>query len=100
MKVHFLAMGASLFRRSYRLEEESFWKLLDIIGNKMPATGVARRKNRGAVPNGAIIKEARLSMALRYFAGGDPVALLCDHHCPEFCMPSKVRSMIHHHVEV
>jgi len=73
MKVHFHAMGASLFRRSYRLEEESFWKLLDIIANQMPATGVLRKKNRGAVPNGANTKEARLSMALRYFAGGDPL---------------------------
>ena len=57
------------FRRRYRMTKAAFWTLLDIIENHLPSTGEKRK--RGAVPNGPISKAARLSMALRFFAGGD-----------------------------
>ena len=64
-------MDERYFRRKYRMTKTSFWTLLDIICDHMPSTGEDR--TRGAVPNGPITKAARLSMALRYFAGGDPL---------------------------
>jgi hypothetical protein len=51
------------------MTKEAFWTLLDIIERHLPSTGEKRK--RGAVPNGPITKAARLSMALRIFAGGD-----------------------------
>lgn len=64
-------MADRSFRRKYRMNKDAFWTLLDIIERHLPNTGEKRK--RGAVPNGPITKAARLSMALRYFAGGDPL---------------------------
>jgi hypothetical protein len=64
-------MGERKFCRKYRMSKEAFWTLLDIIEKHLPSTGENRK--RGATPNGPITKAARLSMALRYFTGGDPL---------------------------
>lgn len=53
------------------MDKSSFCTLLDIIRDQLPSTG--KNKKRGSVPNGPIAKAAQLSMALRYFAGGDPL---------------------------
>ena len=60
------------FRRKYRMNKDAFWLLLDIIGGHLPSTG-EDNKCGGGPPNGPITIAARLSMALRYFAGGDPL---------------------------
>jgi hypothetical protein len=62
--------GPVYFRRAYRMDETSFWTLLDLIEPKM--AGKPKRK-RGRAPNGDIANSARLAMAIRYFAGGDPL---------------------------
>ena len=59
------------FRRKYRMDKEAFWLLLNIVSPHMPETG--ENKEIGGVPNGPITHGSRLSMALRYFAGGDPL---------------------------
>ena len=74
---HLRSMDPKLFRKKYRMSFESFYKLLDILEPHLRSTGENRK--RGSTPNGPITKSARLSMALRYFAGGDP-ADICDHH--------------------
>ena len=74
---HLKSMPPALFWRKYRMGFDSFYKLLDILEPHLPATGEDRKS--GATTNGPISKSARLSMALRYFAGGDP-ADICDHH--------------------
>ena len=74
---HFLSMDPALFRRKYRMGFDSFYKLLDILEPHLKDTGEDMKF--GSTPNGPITKSARLSMALRYFAGGDP-ADICDHH--------------------
>lgn len=51
--------------------KDAFWMLLELIAPHLPNTGEERQK--GAVPNGPITHASRLSMALRYFAGGDPL---------------------------
>ena len=62
--------GPVFFRRAYRMKEPSFWRLLDLIEAKM---GNKRKRKRGRTPNGDICNGTRLAMALRYFAGGDPI---------------------------
>ena len=59
--------GTENYRRSYRMSQPSFWKLLDIIEGMLPEP----RTYHGDVPN-----SVRLAIALRYFAGGDPLDLL------------------------
>ena len=65
------------FRRKYRMDKDSFYNLLHIIEDHLPSTGEDRK--RGAVPNGVITHVARLSMALRVAAGGDPLDI-ADYH--------------------
>ena len=70
MEYYIGRMTNSGFRQRYRVNKEAFWTLLDIIEQRLLGTG-EKRKCR-AVPNGPITKASRLSMALRYFSGGDP----------------------------
>ena len=70
-------MDVKLFRRKYRMEKSSFYTLLDIIEPHMRTDGLVR--SRGATPNGTITHASRLSMSLRYFAGGDPLDISCIH---------------------
>jgi hypothetical protein len=50
------------------MNEFSFWKLLDMLDSFLGKT----KRKKGRAPNGDILSSARLAMALRYFAGGDP----------------------------
>lgn len=74
---HIKDMSDKHFRRRYRMDKKSFWNLLDIIKGDLPSTGEVRE--RGTVPNGPITHEARLSMALRIAAGGDPLDIASLH---------------------
>ena len=59
-------IGDSIFRRSYRMYPNSFWKLHSLIfDNDFP-----KKRKSGATPNGPILNSQRLSMALRWMAGG------------------------------
>jgi hypothetical protein len=69
--------GPIYFRRAYRMEEKSFWRLLHLLEPKM---GVKRSRKRGATPNGPVCNSVRLAMALRYFAGGDPLDIALVYH--------------------
>ena len=66
----FKKYGPREFRRAFRMDEESFWHLLDLLEPRM---AVKRKRKRGATPNGSVANSTRLAMALRYFAGGDPI---------------------------
>ncbi|EJK44605.1 hypothetical protein THAOC_36845 [Thalassiosira oceanica] len=65
------------FRRKYRMSKEAFMTLFEIVKPHMPDDGTLRK--RGRTPNGNITKLHRLSMALRYCAGGDPVDIADIH---------------------
>ena len=69
------------FRRSYRMNQASFWKLLDILE---PVLARPPRK-KGRAPNGDVPPSVRLAIALRFFAGGDPLDL-----CAVFSVNSEV----------
>lgn len=81
MDTYIGGMNDRNFRRKYRMTKEAFWTLLDIIERHLPSSGEKRK--RGAVPNGPITKAARLSMALRYFSGGDPLDIAEVHGVSE-----------------
>ncbi|KAG7368275.1 DDE superfamily endonuclease [Nitzschia inconspicua] len=78
----FQELGPSTFRRMYRMREESFFLLLDKLDATMNKVMNRKKRTSGATPNGDITNMARLSMALRWFAGGDKLdiaALHCVH---------------------
>ena len=77
MDSYLTSMDESFFQRKYRMNKISFFRLLDILSDHLPVTGEKRK--RGTVPNGPITKCARLSMALRYCAGGDPLDIADIH---------------------
>lgn len=67
----FHEQGTSYVRRAYRMHEHSFWKLLATLQPHMKTKKSDKKLKRGAA-NGFITPAARLSSALRCFAGGRP----------------------------
>ena len=47
-------MTDSGFRQRYRMSNDAFWTLLEIIERRLPNTG--KKRKRGAVPNGPITR--------------------------------------------
>ena len=62
----FASLGPLQARRAYRMREDSFWKLLDLIETQLPSHPPQKCAG-GRPPNGVITKAARLSMAIRFF---------------------------------
>ena len=68
-------------RRYYRMSDTSFWILHNMLKPSLekllePKLHRPRKKRRKRnAPNGLISTSIRLSIALRYFAGGDPLDL-------------------------
>ena len=77
MEEYIGCLGNGNFRRKYRMDKEAFFLLLDIVRPYLLGTG--ENKMSGGVPNGFITHAACLSMALRYFAGGDPLDIAKVH---------------------
>ena len=71
----FSRLGERLFKRCYRMSESLFWKLHDLLKPYL----IKEQRLRGSTPNGDIATEARLSMSIRWFAGGDPVDIFQVH---------------------
>jgi hypothetical protein len=65
-------LGSSLFRCAYHLSKEKFDELVKILEPYLPL------KERIG-PNGIIPVELKLSIALRYFAGGSPLDFIGSH---------------------
>jgi hypothetical protein len=75
-------MNERLFWRRYRMKKASFFQLLDLVGDHLPLdkTSLTGNKHkRGKTPNGPITQALCLSMAIYYFAGGDPLDI-ADRH--------------------
>ena len=73
--VIFSELGRKNVRKAYRMEENSFWYLHKMLFQ----SDSIRKRNRGATINGAILNSARLSMALRWIAGGDKFDIAGNH---------------------
>ena len=74
-------MSERLFRRMYRMKKKSFFDLLKTIKPHLQSRGGKRK--RGKDPNGPITAAYRLSMSLRYFAGGNPLDISSNHQVGE-----------------
>ena len=65
----FAEYGAYYTRRAYRMDSDTFWHLHKLL----------QPSKRGRAPNCDIPSELKLSLAIRYFAGGDPYDLMISH---------------------
>ncbi len=64
------------FKKCYRMSKSLFWKLHSLLDPHMKQVS---SKQRGPPPNGLISTAARLSMAIRWFAGGDAADIFQVH---------------------
>ena len=82
-------LGPIYFRRAYRMTYASFWRLHDLLEEKINTVaaqvrGYNKKSGDGGdnncssppIPNGIISSSARLGIALRYFAGGSPYDIM------------------------
>ena len=72
----FANLGPRLLKKCYRMPEMLFWKLDGLL---TPYMRDKKKRKRGSTPNGDIPNSARLSMALRWFAGGEPADIFQVH---------------------
>ena len=75
VEIIFRDLGPIFTRRTYRMNESSFWKLLGLL----KIYDNLELKLFRMVPNGIISLSARLSMALRWFAGGCSYDISLNH---------------------
>ena len=68
-------IGPKFTRRAYRMHGESFWKLHRILFE----SDIPRKRKRGKTVNGDILLSHRLSMALRWMAGGSKFDISPNH---------------------
>ena len=84
LKEIFLELGPRLTRRAYRMTEESFYNLLRVLepylkdrcSSETP-DGNSKKKHKNGAKNGLIPLSTRLSVALRFYAGGRPTHNAC-----------------------
>ena len=74
----FQELGPYHVRRAYCMKESTFWKLNRVLLPYIPNIPIRKRK-RGKTTNGDISSSMKLSMAIRYFAGGSPSDLMSSH---------------------
>ena len=70
----FAELGPLYMQKSYRMQEQHFWMLYNMIKDFSPIEKKRKRNKRGNI-NGSISMTLRLSIAIRYFAGGAPYYL-------------------------
>ena len=68
--------GPHYLRRAYRMDENAFWNLHSLLEEFLEPSV---RSTPGGTPNGVIPTELKLSIALRYLAGGDPLDIMISH---------------------
>lgn len=91
VRSHYISMGPTYFRRAYRMEYQSFWKLHDMLEAGIESARLTYRgytlkggREGGSYlppppPNGRIEGSVRLACALRYFAGGSPYDIMAKY---------------------
>ena len=85
---HVARLNDRSFKLRYRLTASGFYKLLGILKPDLSLSDPKQAaRNRGSfdaygqiLDPGAVIPEVRLAVALRYFAGGDPLDLELIYH--------------------
>lgn len=79
----FAELGPSYLRQAYRMDKASFYKLHGMLrpglGGRKFSVKSTKKYHKNGAPNGIIPSTSRLSMALRYFTGGDPYDICIAH---------------------
>jgi hypothetical protein len=73
----FNELGPYYVRRAYRMESTSFWKLCTLLRPYLVKP--SKKKCRNGAKNGLIPLPTKISVALRYFAGGSPYDISVVH---------------------
>jgi DDE superfamily endonuclease len=73
----FEELGPYYVRRAYRMEGTSFWKLCRLL--RPFVVKASTKKCRNGAKNGLIPSPTKISVALRYFAGGSPYDIAVVH---------------------
>jgi hypothetical protein len=73
----FQELGPYYVRRAYLLEGASFWKLCCLL--RPMIVKPSKKKCRNGAKNGLISSPTKISVALRYFAGGSPYDIAVAH---------------------
>jgi DDE superfamily endonuclease len=73
----FSELGPHYVRRAYRMEPSSFWKLCRLLRPFL--VKATKKKCRNGAKNGLITTPTRISVAIRYFAGGSPYDISVVH---------------------
>lgn len=84
VKSIFREHGPYYVRRAYRMTEEAFWELHSLLDPLITSDyrrkpGSREKKHRNGSKNGIISSDIRLSVAIRYFAGGRPEDISIGH---------------------
>jgi hypothetical protein len=73
----FNELGPYYVRRAYRMEPASFWKLCQLLRKHVIKASL--KKFRNGAKNGLIPLPTKVSVAVRYFAGGSPYDIALVH---------------------
>ena len=73
----FAEYGPYYSHRAYRMDQASFYQLHNLLRPFLARD--SKKPVRGSPPNGEINTELKLSVALRYFAGGDVYDIMISH---------------------
>jgi hypothetical protein len=74
----FNELGPYYVRRAYHMEPASFWKLCQLLRCHITKVSLTK-KYRDGVKNGLIPLPTKVSVAIRYFAGGSPYDIALVH---------------------
>jgi len=78
-----LPLGPTYFRRAYRMKKESFYRLYSILKKELQQEFI--KSDNGALKKRRLKSvyyidlKIRLSAAIRFFAGGDPLDIMLTH---------------------
>lgn len=72
-------LGPTYTKRAYRMSEDSFFKLHRILWKYLNRPRSEKKKSKNGSKNGIVTTTVRLSIALRYFAGGRPEDIAVVH---------------------
>ena len=76
----FRELGPYYRKRAYRMDTNSFWMLHSMLHKYInPNKKKRNRKHKYGVVNGTISSQLRLSMAIRFFAGGSVYDISVNH---------------------
>ena len=69
----------SYHSRYYQMDSSCFFFLVEMLIPQLKKMFYSKKRKRGSTPNGDIPESVRVSIAIRYFAGSDPLDIALTH---------------------